>query len=293
MEGPPNWLDMPYELMANILQRLGTVEILNSVWKVCTTWRKICKDPAMWNVIDVDAWDSCYSNYNLETLTKKAVDLSCGELIDISIDGFVTDDLIDYMLLRSNKLKSLCLMSCEDITGRRLGRAVKRVPHLEKLHLSYTYQSYLTIEDIKLIGQNCPQLKSFSMNQEFEGEYEYNDNDALAIAKNMPELRHLQVIGNNMTNIGLETILNGCPHLESLDVRRCFNLNLRGNLEKLCPEWIKDFKPPNDSMQNCGFYHLNDAFEHDMCSSGYSDVDESLECDFYEEDNFFWRHQHF
>lgn len=101
MEESPNWLEMPHELMANILQRLDDVEILNSALKVCTTWWRICKDPAMWKVIDmhrpIDARDV---DYDLEALTKQAVHLSCGELIDFSISGFGTDDLLDYILLR-------------------------------------------------------------------------------------------------------------------------------------------------------------------------------------------------
>ena len=57
MEDSPNWLAMPEELMANILKRLRDVEILNNAVKVCTTWWRICKDPAMWKVIDIAAWD--------------------------------------------------------------------------------------------------------------------------------------------------------------------------------------------------------------------------------------------
>ncbi|CAH1448701.1 unnamed protein product [Lactuca virosa] len=286
MEESPNWLEMPPELMASILQRLGAVEILNSARKVCTTWRRICKDPDIWKTIDmhkpVDTWDT---DYDLEILTKQAVDLSCGELIDISIEYFGSDDLLDHILLRSSKLKNLCLMNCFDITGSRLSQAVKRVPQLEKLHLSYIS---INVEDIELIGQNCPHLKSFKLNKEFRRPRIENDDDALAIANNMPELRHLQVFGSKMSNDGLEAILNSCPHLESLDVRRCFNLNLGGNLGKLCIERIKDFKRPNDSTENCGFHpriHEFDDFD-DMYSSGYSDVDEFSEGDFYEDYEF-------
>nr|GMD01673.1 F-box protein SKIP19-like [Ipomoea batatas] len=50
------------------------------------------------------------------------------------------------------------------------------------------------------------------------------DEEAVAIAENMPELQHLQLIGNKMTDDGLLTILNDCPYLESLGMRQCFNL---------------------------------------------------------------------
>ena len=102
MEESPNWLELPHELTENILQRLPTAEILNSARKVCTNWRIICKDPAIWKVISmenlvVDDWEG---NHDLEMMTEQAVDLSCGELIDISIEGFGTDRLLEYIVIR-------------------------------------------------------------------------------------------------------------------------------------------------------------------------------------------------
>ncbi|KVH45300.1 hypothetical protein Ccrd_025734 [Cynara cardunculus var. scolymus] len=78
----------------------GAVEILISAQKVCTTWRKICKDPPMWKVIDLhqsfefDAWDV---DHDIDNLARQAVLRSCWELIDISIGCFGTDDLFEYI----------------------------------------------------------------------------------------------------------------------------------------------------------------------------------------------------
>ena len=47
----PNWLDLASDLTTNILQRLGTFEILTTACLVCTQWFKICKDPLMWRTI--------------------------------------------------------------------------------------------------------------------------------------------------------------------------------------------------------------------------------------------------
>ncbi|CAH1448694.1 unnamed protein product [Lactuca virosa] len=110
MKESPNWLEMPYDLMENILQRLDTVEKLRSAGNVCRTWWRICKYPAMWKVIDIHILqDGCDTNHKIEMLTKQAVNLSCGELIDVSIDGFCTDDLLDHIALHSSKLKHLYL----------------------------------------------------------------------------------------------------------------------------------------------------------------------------------------
>ncbi|KVF42909.1 hypothetical protein Ccrd_026765 [Cynara cardunculus var. scolymus] len=77
-----------------ILQRLGAVEILHSAHKVCTTWRRICKDPAIDMHYSFDGWDM---DYDIEKLTKQAVHRSCGELIYISLECFETDDLLDHI----------------------------------------------------------------------------------------------------------------------------------------------------------------------------------------------------
>ena len=89
-------------------------------------------------------------------------------------------------------------------------------------------------------------------NLAIEGDEMFYDFGALAIAKNMPKLRHLQLIGNRVTNDGLQAILDGCPHLESLDLRKCFNVTLSGNLGKRCAKQIKNLRHLNDSTHDYG-----------------------------------------
>ncbi|KAI3680980.1 hypothetical protein L6452_35760 [Arctium lappa] len=236
MEETPNWLEMPDEIIGIILQRLGVVEILITAQKVCTAWRRICKDPAMWKVIDMHhSFDDCDTDYDIEQLTKQAVVRSCGELIDISLECFGTDDLLDYISRSSSKLKCLRLTNCDDITRNGLTHALKMLPHLETLQV---FNVSICSEDIEVIGRSCPNLKSFMKKTHF---IEYGA-DALAIANNMPALRHLQLFGCTVPDDCLQAILHGCPHLESLDLRGCFYLLLDGNLEELCRERIKDFK---------------------------------------------------
>lgn len=108
-----NWLELPPDLTANILHRLGAIEILESAQKVCTTWRKICKDPAMWRVIDMrNLGDLHAMPYCLEKMCRHAVDRSEGQLIDINIEYFGTDELLDYIVERYNSfiVFRICLM---------------------------------------------------------------------------------------------------------------------------------------------------------------------------------------
>ncbi|KAJ9566012.1 hypothetical protein OSB04_001978 [Centaurea solstitialis] len=249
MEGRRDWLQMPDEIMGGmILQRLGAIDILMNAQKVCRNWRRICKDPVMWKIIDMD-YSSCrvwYTKKDYENLIKQAVHRSCGELIHIRLNYHVTKDLLDFISRRSTKLKSLCLMRCYNITDYGLNNAVKRLPHLETLELSYIS---IGVEDIEVIGHNCPQLKSFTMKEGLGGVYGFTMKKgfggvyghAHAIANSMHALCHLKLFGTMGDDDEIQAILNGCPHHESLHMRFSFSA-LDRKLEILCKEQIKDFK---------------------------------------------------
>ncbi|KAM0022260.1 putative F-box domain-containing protein [Helianthus debilis subsp. tardiflorus] len=104
-----NWLDLPSDVTANILERVGMVDILENAQKVCAAWRKICKDPAMWRVINMSDIDILRSDaiFSPITICEHAVDRSQGQLVDIVkitcyviwfILGFMTFWALLYLL---------------------------------------------------------------------------------------------------------------------------------------------------------------------------------------------------
>lgn len=101
-----NWLELPSDLTSSILQRLGTEGVLVSARKVCKTWRTICSDPAMWRVVNLGHSDF-ESELEMEKLAKKAVDLSCGQLLEFSVQDFASDELLRYV---SERYNDFCLM---------------------------------------------------------------------------------------------------------------------------------------------------------------------------------------
>ncbi|KAK3039742.1 hypothetical protein RJ639_027399, partial [Escallonia herrerae] len=285
MESPaarnPNWLELPRELTASILHRLGAVELLDTVQKVCTTWRNICKDPAMWRTVDMrNSGDTYLLPYDMEKMTMHAVDLSCGQLEGINIENmenFASDQLLLYIADRSSQLKRLQLVRCccEDISSEAFSEAFKKLPLLEELHLYFTA---FDKGDIEVAGRFCTLLKSFKLNRQAYKHPGKCDDEALAIAESMPELRHLQLFGNMMTDNGLSAILDKCPHLEFLDLRQCFNVSLAGDVGKRCFVRIKDLKRPHDSTDGRGFVtELLDSemFDDDDDSDGLFDPFES------------------
>ncbi|WMV40688.1 hypothetical protein MTR67_034073 [Solanum verrucosum] len=269
----PQWVELPAEITMDILQRLGTIEIVESVQRVCSTWWKVCHDPAMWRVVYLKFQPDIHrSRYRmLEKICRIAVDRSQGQLLKISIENFGSEDLLNYIAERSSQLRHLRLVKCGNVAGS-LTVAAKNFPLLEELH---THLTLITEEDIESVGRYCPLLKSFTLNASKCTTIEYSlspdDGQALAIAKSMPELRHLALILNPLTDVGLQAILDGCPHLVSLDLRRC-NIDLEGDLGTRCRQQIVDLKQPRASCQDYEFdsevcyyiyYSSSDDYEDD------------------------------
>ncbi|KAG8387166.1 hypothetical protein BUALT_Bualt03G0224900 [Buddleja alternifolia] len=157
----PPWIELPGELTANILRRLGMVEVLKSAQKVCTTWRKVCQDPSMWRVIHMkNPVHDRPVGYNLKNLCQHVVNRSRGQLIDIHIEHFGDDHMLHHIARRSSKLNRLTLACCYRISSKGLIKALQKLPQLEELHLSV--MPLITARDIGTIRASCPTLKSFT-----------------------------------------------------------------------------------------------------------------------------------
>ncbi|XP_042026658.1 F-box protein SKIP19-like [Salvia splendens] len=103
----PPWMELPLDVTANILQRLGAEEKLCSAQQVCATWWNVCKDPALWRVIDFSSTKQidCAAKYT--AMCRRAVDRSRGQLTDFTIQYFGDDKLMEYIADRSPNLKCL------------------------------------------------------------------------------------------------------------------------------------------------------------------------------------------
>ncbi|KAE8056081.1 hypothetical protein FH972_012879 [Carpinus fangiana] len=270
-----NWLELPRDVTASILMRLGAIEILTSAQRVCSPWRKLCKDPSMWRAVDMRNPDNQWEDYELERMCRDAVDRSCGQLVDINVENFGTDKLLRHIADSSSQVKRLRLVRCYGISDEGLSGVAAKLPLLEELAISYC--PFLSKFALKDVGRSCPLLKSLKFNSRGLRYGEF-DEEALAIAENMSELRYLQLFGNMLTNDGLQAILDGCPHLESLDLRQCFSISFAGNLERRCAEQIKDLRLPHDSTDD---YEFNAYCSFDDVSGGSSDY-ENVDIEYFE-----------
>ncbi|KAL4349065.1 hypothetical protein HN51_030124 [Arachis hypogaea] len=279
-----NWLDLPRDVVSAIFVKVGTIEVLRNVQRVCSLWRNVSRDPLIWRTIDMHALgDLTDSDDILDAMCRRAIDHSSGQLTDITIEEFATDALLKYIVDSTSHLRRLCLIRCYSITDEGLCVVAEKLSRLEELDISI---SNLSKDPLETIGRSCPHLRTLKFNIEgYKSPHIECNEDAFAIAETMPALRHLQLFGNKLTNDGLLSILDGCPNLESLDLRQCFNVNLIGNLERRCAEQIKDLRRPYDPIDDYPFEAEDDygSFDEDY-PSGISDIDilSDYEYDFYE-----------
>lgn len=239
-----DWLELPTDVLLTILAKFDVEEILKTKQFVCRLWYNMCKDPSLWRSIDIQSYGEFDLFQMYENMTRVAVDRSCGGLHDICIEYFGNDDLLLYIVDRSPQLKCLRLQCGYTISGEALVQAVRKLPLLEEIEITLCSFSE---DDIQEIGRSCLLLKSFKLNSRGTRNMELaGDEEARAIAESMPGLRHLQLIGNAMTNYGLQAIIDSCVHLESLDLRACFHVDLSGDLGKRIMKQMKEFRHPND-----------------------------------------------
>ncbi|MED6186818.1 hypothetical protein PIB30_070380 [Stylosanthes scabra] len=246
-----NWLNLPVEITLIIFEKLGAIEVLTTVQQVCKGWRTICMDPYTWRAIHMSVFGvPRFMDYHLSWLCRRTIQRSCGLVLDISIDYFADDDLLNHIAHSCGSgLQRLRLNKCyEGIPGKGFLGLAKKFPLLEELDITLCFS--ITAISIESFGQACPLLKTFKFNHSRPyyyfypnpGSYVYNA-FAFSIALSMPKLRHLQLLGNRMDNDGLLAILNGCPYLESLDLGYCFNLDVTPTLMMLM-QGIKDLRLP-------------------------------------------------
>ncbi|KAF5770739.1 putative F-box domain, leucine-rich repeat domain superfamily, F-box-like domain superfamily [Helianthus annuus] len=258
-----NWLDLPSDVTANILNRIGMVDILENAQKVCTAWRKICKDPPMWRVINMNDIPIFGAKLSRVEMCEHAVDRSQGQLVDITIVFLYDAELLLYVADRSSQLRRL-EMAHKFFIGKLISVALMKFPLLEELNL---YEITISKEEIETVGRYCPMLKTFKVNKRgYEGSLTRYNEIAIAIGQNLPGIRHLELIGNRMTNVGLRVILDNCHHLETLDLRECFYIDLKGDLGKQCSKQIKYLKLPNDSLEDYPYIY---AIESEYYEDNY------------------------
>lgn len=154
------------------------------------------------------------------------------------------------------------LVSCLGISDEGLCNAVRKLPLLEELDISYSKISKVSLE---AVGRSCPILKSLNVSRTKFDCFVIEDDEAVVIAETMSGLRHLDIQGSDITNVGLIAILDGCPLLESLNILECIFLDLSGSLKERCLQQIKVIRLPiHDSCVDYNYFNRV-CYHYNLC----------------------------
>ncbi|RHN68948.1 putative leucine-rich repeat domain, L domain-containing protein [Medicago truncatula] len=80
---------------------------------------------------------SPYAYVDLWKICCIAFELSCGHLEDIDIKRFCIDDLLKCIADHGSQLRCMRLVNCCLITDKGFGKAMRKLPQLEKVDISY------------------------------------------------------------------------------------------------------------------------------------------------------------
>ncbi|PVH36372.1 hypothetical protein PAHAL_6G061800 [Panicum hallii] len=232
-----DWSELPVDVLPLVFANLGAVDILMGSGLVCHSWLEAAKVPHLWRSVDManhKALEKMDDDVLCE-MAKVAVDRSKGQLEVFLGKLFVTDEILKYIGDRSSSMKSLSLMSCHDITNRGFTDLIMKSPLLEDLSLGLCPR----VGGRKVFEATvkaCPHLKRFSLHRElFRFSFMYPERYAEASGfAAMRELRSLSLTGSSVSTRELEAIVDGCPHLETLFLRDCYDVVSDGALQAKC-----------------------------------------------------------
>ncbi|KAG2582165.1 putative F-box/LRR-repeat protein 23 [Panicum virgatum] len=299
-----DWSELPLDPLTSIFKKLGAIEILMGAGLVCRSWLAAAKAPELWRFVDMTRHKIVFlkSVGTMCAMAKVAIDRSNGQMESFWAQRFVTSDLLDYIASRAKSLKSIRLIACLYISDVSLVNVADKCLLLEEIECSYHKRPADFYRDVgnvrpklkllrihveewydsdqirREIEEECRQQFGYSDEDEeseeesFEAWEARKNEDAFAIAESLHELRLLQMADNGLTNKGLYAILEGCPHLECLDISRCSNLRIGNELRARCAKLKHVWLPGQPNKVHCPDLHVIGEYE----GKDYSNILHSL-----------------
>ncbi|KAI3944771.1 hypothetical protein MKW92_034570 [Papaver armeniacum] len=244
----PNWAELTYECLTNILSRLSLEERWTGPMFVCKSWIHACRDPCLFSVVDLESvfssktessvWWSPEFERKIDSLLISVVNWSGGINIKEIRIRHCSDQSLSLVAQRCPNLQVLAINCCPNVTDASIGKIASHCPMLTELDISYCYE--MSHESLELIGSSCQNLKILKRNllnpsqhvgivpNEYLNSCPQNGNvEAAAIGKFMPNLEHLELRFSKLTIHGLAAITAGCVKLEYWDLCGCANLTSR------------------------------------------------------------------
>jgi hypothetical protein len=122
------------------------------------------------------------------------------------------------MSLRSPALKAVGLISCDGVSNKGFNQLISECPMIDDVVVVLCHKV-----GSPEVSETCPQLKRFRLQRVAWVQKSITAREALGVAA-MHQLRSLALLNSTVTNDELAFILDGCPHVENLDLRGCHRI---------------------------------------------------------------------
>lgn len=258
------WDELLPDALGLIFKNLSLREVLTVVPRVCKSWEKAVVGPYCWQEIDVEEWSKNSKPEIIDQMLRLLVTRSAGSVRKLCVSALASEESIMFIANHAQSLRTLRLPRSE-INDRIMEKAAPKLSAITFLDLSYCIN--LGAIALEAIGTNCKSLTTLRrvMHPLEVIDKLSQDDEALAIAKTMPRLKHLEIAYLPVETSSIVEIVNNCKNLELLDVRGCWNVNLEENYLKKFPK----LKVVGPLVMDC--YDMNgwDNCSDYSASSGY------------------------
>ncbi|KAL0909276.1 hypothetical protein M5K25_020128 [Dendrobium thyrsiflorum] len=232
------WEELIPDALGLIFRNLPLQEILSVVPRVCKSWSRAVSGPYCWQEIDLEEWSRRVEPQQIERMLHLLVRRSSGYCRRLAVSGVPNDSILSFIADYAGSLQSLELPRSE-MSDAIVELVAGRLSNITFLDISSCKN--IGARAIKSFGLHCKSLVSLRRTMhplEVAGKV-CQDDEALAIALNMPKLRHLELAYLLLTTEGVLQILSHCQELEFLDIRGCWDVKLD---EKLMKEKYPELK---------------------------------------------------
>nr|XP_010927945.1 F-box protein SKIP1 [Elaeis guineensis] len=250
-----DWSELTPVCLANVFRRLTLEDRWRGAMLVCRAWLDTAHDPFLFESFDLEpafdaagagrpdiaAWWTPAFRRRVDSMLHFAADCAAGSLREVRVRS-CSDDALSFAAERSPNLQILSVRSSQNVTDRSMFMVASCCLMLRELDISNCYE--ISYRSFEVIGQKCPNLTILKRNllnwldpSQHAGivpdEYlracpQDGDQEAAAIARFMPKLKHLELRFSKLCIRGLVSISEGCGDLEVLDLFGCANLTSRG-----------------------------------------------------------------
>ncbi|XP_057439954.1 F-box protein FBW2-like [Lotus japonicus] len=198
---------------------------MNVIPLVCKSCHQGAKRPYHWQEIEIEDWSSRHEPDQIDRMVEKMVMISNGSLKKFCVSGVQSQEVLMLIAENAGSLQTLGLPR-SNLSDSMMEDFSSKLKLITFLDVSYCIR--IGSQALETIGKNCKQLEVLRRNMHPSDTFgkPLNDDEALAIASNMPKLKRLGLTYNLMTNTGILQILSSCHELEHLDLRGCSGVNI-------------------------------------------------------------------